>query len=81
MLRFLRFESEKEKQNYIENTYFLKITDKENLVYHLIKWQKETRKEEQERAYKASKAEQKRIAQALLNVVGIDLEDVTDCED
>lgn len=81
MLRFLRFENEQEKQNYIENTYFLKITDKGKLVYHLVKWQKETRKEEQERAYKARKAEQKRIAQSLLNVVGIDLEDVTDCED
>lgn len=81
MLRFLRFENEQSKQNYIENTYFLELTEKGKLVYHLIKWQKETRKEEQERAYKARKAEQKRIAQALLNVVGIDLEDVTDCED
>lgn len=81
MLRFLRFESEQSKQNYIGNTYFLGITEKGRLVYELIKWQKETRKEEQERSYKARKAEQKRVAQALLHVVGIDLDDVTDCED
>nr|DAN41314.1 MAG TPA: hypothetical protein [Caudoviricetes sp.] len=81
MLRFLHFESEQSKQNYIENTYFLELTDKGKLVYHLLKRQKEIRKEEQERAYKTRKAEQKRVAQALLNVVGIDLEDVTDCED
>lgn len=81
MLRFLRFESEQSKQDYINRTYFLGLTDKGKLAYHLMKWQKETRKEEQERAYKAQKAEQKRVAQALLNVVGIDLDDVTDCED
>ena len=81
MLRFLSFENEQSKQNYIENTYFLELTDKGKLAYHLLKWQKETRKEEQERAYKAQKTEQKRVAQALLHVVGIDLDDVTDYED
>ena len=81
MLRFLRFESEQSKQNYIDNTYFLKLTDKGQMAYHLLKWQKETRKEEQERAYKEKQAERKRVAQALLNTVGIDLEDVADCED
>ena len=34
MLRFLQFESEQSKQNYIENTYFLELTDKGKLVYH-----------------------------------------------
>lgn len=81
MLRFLRFENEQEKQNYIDNMYFLELTDKGKLAYHLMKWKKESIKEEQERAYKAQKSYQKRVAQALLNVVGIDLDDVTDCED
>lgn len=81
MLRFLRFESEQSKQNYIDNTYFLEITDKGRLVYELIKWQKESLKEERRRSNQAVANERKRIAQSLLNAVGIDLEDLTDDED
>lgn len=81
MLRFLRFESEQSKQNYIDNTYFLEITDKGRLVYELIKWQKERLKEERRRSNQAVANERKRIAQSLLNAVGIDLEDLTDDED
>lgn len=81
MLRFLRFESEQSKQNYIDNTYFLEITDKGRLVYELIKWQKESLKEERRRSNQVVANERKRIAQSLLNAVGIDLEDLTDDED
>nr|DAX42855.1 MAG TPA: hypothetical protein [Caudoviricetes sp.] len=81
MLRFLRFESEQSKQNYIDNTYFLEITDKGRLVYELIKWQKESLKEECRRSNQVVANERKRIAQSLLNAVGIDLEDLTDDED
>lgn len=81
MLRFLSFESEQSKQNYIENTYFLEITDKGRLVYELIKWQKENLKEERRRSNQVVANERKRIAQSLLNAVGIDLEDLTDDED
>lgn len=81
MLRFLRFESEQSKQNYIDNTYFLEITDKGRLVYELTKWQKESLKEERRRSNQAVANERKRIAQSLLNAVGIDLEDLTDDED
>ena len=81
MLRFLRFESEQSKQNYIDNTYFLEITDKGRLVYELTKWQKESLKEERRRSSQAVANERKRIAQSLLNAVGIDLEDLTDDED
>ena len=81
MLRFLSFESEQSKQNYIDNTYFLEITDKGRLVYELTKWQKESLKEERRRSNQAVANERKRIAQSLLNAVGIDLEDLTDDED
>lgn len=81
MLRFLRFESEQSKQNYIDNTYFLEITDKGRLVYELTKWQKESLKEERRRSNQVVANERKRIAQSLLNAVGIDLEDLTDDED
>lgn len=81
MLRFLSFESEQSKQNYIDNTYFLEITDKERLVYELTKWQKESLKEERRRSNQVVANERKRIAQSLLNAVGIDLEDLTDDED
>lgn len=80
-LRFLRFESEQSKQNYIDNTYFLEITDKGRLVYELTKWQKESLKEERRRSNQVVANERKRIAQSLLNAVGIDLEDLTDDED
>lgn len=80
MLRFLRFESEQSKQNYIDNTYFLEITDKGRLVYELTKWQKESLKEERRRSNQVVANERKRIAQSLLNAVGIDLEDLTDDE-
>lgn len=81
MLRFLRFESEQSKQNYIDNTYFLGITEKGRLVYELIKWQKESLKEERRRSNQAVANERKRIAQSLLNAVGIDLGDLADDED
>lgn len=81
MLRFLRFESEQSKQNYIDNTYFLEITDKGRLVYELIKWQKESLKEERRRSNQVVANERKRIAQSLLNAVGVGLEDLTDDED
>ena len=81
MLRFLSFESEQSKQNFIENTYFLKLTDKGKLAYHLIKWQKESVKEERIKSSQVVTNERKRIAQSLLNVVGIDLEDLADDED
>lgn len=81
MLRFLSFESEQSKQNYIDNTYFLEITDKGRLVYELTKWQKESLKEERRRSNQVVANERKRIAQSLLNAVGIDLEDLTDDED
>lgn len=81
MRRFLRFESEQSKQNYIDNTYFLEITDKGRLVYELTKWQKESLKEERRRSNQVVANERKRIAQSLLNAVGIDLEDLTDDED
>ena len=81
MLRFLSFESEQSKQNYIDNTYFLEITAKGRLVYELTKWQKESLKEERRRSNQVVANERKRIAQSLLNAVGIDLEDLTDDED
>jgi hypothetical protein len=81
MLRFLIFESEQSKQNYIDNTHFLEITDKGRLVYELTKWQKESLKEERRRSNQAVANERKRIAQSLLNVVGIDLGDLADDED
>ena len=81
MLRFLSFESEQSKQNYIDNTYFLEITDKGRLVYELIKWQKESLKEERRRSNQVVANERKRIAQSLLNAVGVGLEDLTDDED
>lgn len=81
MLRFLSFESEQSKQNYIDNTYFLGITEKGRLVYELIKWQKESLKEERRRSNQAVTNERKRIGQSILNAVGIDLEDLTDDED
>lgn len=81
MRRHLHFSSEQSKQNYIENTYFLEITDKGRLVYELTKWQKESLKEERRRSNQAVANERKRIGQSLLNAVGIDLEDLTDDED
>lgn len=81
MLRFLIFKSEQSKQNYIDNMYFLEITDKGRLVYELTKWQKESLKEERRRSNQVVANERKRIAQSLLNAVGIDLEGLTDDED
>lgn len=81
MLRFVRFETEESKQNFINEFYFLTITEKGRLVYELLKWQKESVKEEREIARKASYEERRNIAKGLLKIVGMDIDEFSDYED
>lgn len=81
MLRHVRFETEESKLNFIAEFYFLTITEKGKLVFELLKWQKESVKEEREIARKANFEDRKRIAKGLLKVVGMDLEEFADFED
>lgn len=81
MLRFLRFENEQSKQNFIDEHYFLTITENGKLIFELLKWQKESIKEEQARARKVNFEERKRIAQSLLKIIDIDLDEFVNFED
>ena len=81
MLRFLRFENEQSKQNFIDEHYFLTITENGKLIFELLKWQKESIKEEQARARKVNSEERKRIALGLLKIIDIDLDEFINFED
>ena len=81
MLRFRRFDSEQSKENYIERSYFLTITKTGQLVFELMKWQKETLKLERKREEEASYSERKRLAENLLKCVGLELEEFAECEE
>lgn len=82
MLRFVCFETEQSKQNFINEFYFLTITKKGRLVFELLKWQKESVKAERERLMQERYNERKNMAEKLLKAVGMDLSDfTTDYED
>lgn len=81
MLRHVRFESEKSKKNFINEFYFLIITEKGRLIFELLKWQKESIKAERERITQENYNARKDMAEKLLKAVGMDLSDFTDCED
>lgn len=82
MLRFVHFSDDDAKQNFINEFYFLTITEKGRLVFELLKWQKESVKEERERIMQERYNERKNMAEKLLKAVGMDLSDfTTDYED
>lgn len=81
MLRHLHFESEESKENFINEFYFLIITEKGQLVFELLKWQKESIKAERQRIAEENYNARKNMAEKLLKAVGLDLADFTDCED
>lgn len=81
MLRHVRFETEESKQNFINEFYFLTITEKGKLVFELLKWQKESVKAERQRIAQENYNDRKNMAEKLLKAVGLDLADFTDCED
>lgn len=81
MMRFVRFDSEQSKQNYIDQRYFLKITEKGKFVYHLVTMYFTKLKNEQKKAQEAILIERKRIATALLKNIGLDLADMIDSND
>ena len=82
MLRFVHFSDDDAKQNFINEFYFLTITEKGRLVFELLKWQKESVKAERERIAQENYNERKNIAEKLLKAVGMELSDfTTDYED
>lgn len=81
MMRFVRFENEQSKQNYIDQRYFLKITEKGIFAYHLIDMYLIRLQNEKKRAEEALLNERKRIATALLKNIGLDLADMIDSEE
>ena len=68
-------------KNFINEFYFLIITEKGRLIFELLKWQKESVKAERERIMQENYNARKDMAEKLLKVVGMDLSDFTDCED
>lgn len=81
MMRFVRFENEQSKQNYIEQRYFLKITEKGKFAYHFFTMYWNSLTNERKRAEEALAVERKRIATALLKNIGLDLADMIDSND
>lgn len=81
MLRFIHFSDDDAKQNFINEFYFLTITEKGRLVYELLKWQKESIKAEREIARKASYEERQRIAKCLLKSIGLNFDEFINYED
>lgn len=81
MLRFLRFENEERKQAYIKETYFLKITDEGGKIYQILDWHYRAMKEERNRANNAVRQERKKFAISLLNVAGLNDDDLFDDEE
>lgn len=81
MLRHVRFETEQSKQNFINEFYFLIITEKGRLVFELLKWQKESVTAERQRIAQENYNDRKNMAEKLLKAVGMDLSDFTDQED
>ena len=78
MLRFLSFENEERKQAYIQETYFLKITDEGGKIYKILAWHYRAMKEERRRSNNALIQERKNFALALLNVAGLTVDDLYD---
>lgn len=81
MLRFMRFEKEDDKQKFLNENYYLKITDRGLVVYELLKWRKDSLNEERKRFTQAISDERERIAKALLKTVGLELSEFTDSDD
>ena len=81
MMKSIRFSDEQHKQDYISGMYFLNITEKGRLVFELIKLWREEQKETIKQAEQARFDEQRRIALSLLNIIGIDIDDITENED
>lgn len=81
MMKFVRFDSEQSKQNYIDQRYFLKITEKGKFAYHFFTMYWNSLTNERKRAEEALAIEQKRIATALLKNIGLDLADMIDSEE
>lgn len=81
MMRFVRFDSEQSKQNYIDQRYFLKITEKGKFAYHLVDMYLIRLQHELKRAEEALLSERKRIAKALLKNIGLDLADMIGNDD
>ena len=81
MLRFMWFESEQSKQDFIAENYFLTITEKGRLVFELLKWKKESVKAERERATQENYNTRRNIAEKLLKIVGMELSEFTDYEE
>lgn len=81
MLRFLRFENEELKQKYVKDTYFLKITDDGEKMYQVLDWHYSVIKEERNRANNAVRQERKKFAIALVNVAGLNVDDLDEEEE
>ena len=80
MLRFRHFNNE-EKQKYLNDGYFLTITEKGMIAFELMKWRKESIRLERKREEEASYSERKRLAENLLKCVGLQLEEFAECEE
>lgn len=81
MLRFMRFENEDDKQKFLNENYYLKITDRGLVVYELLKWRKDSLNEERKHFKQSIAYERKCIAKALLKTFGLDLSEFTDSND
>lgn len=81
MLRFRHFNNEEEKQKYLNDGYFLTITEKGMIAFELMKWRKESIRVERKREEEASYSERKKLAQNLLKCVGLELEEFAECEE
>lgn len=81
MLRFRHFNNEEEKQKYLNEGYFLTITEKGMIAFELMKWRKESIQLERKREEEASYSERKRLAENLLKCVGLQLEEFAYCEE
>ena len=81
MLRFWHFNNEEEKQKFINEGYYLTITEKGMIAFELMKWRKESIRVERKREEEASYSERKRLAQNLLKCVGLELEEFAECKE
>ena len=81
MLRFMKFENEDYKEKFLNENYYLKITDRGLVIYELLKWRKDSLREERKHFKQSIAYERKCIAKALLKTFGLDLSEFTDSND
>lgn len=81
MLRFMKFENEDYKEKFLNENYYLKITDRGLVIYELLKWRKDSLNKERKHFKQSIVYERKCIANNLLKILGLELSEFTDTND